>query len=99
MESGTADAAPLAVPAEEAGVSGPTPVGRVPVCGVVPVELAALEAGLAAGPPGRVAGAPGSAVGRTGPGAGLPGPVVAGVGAVPPELAVARWTLTAAPPE
>ncbi|MEU9875079.1 hypothetical protein [Streptomyces phaeochromogenes] len=104
MASGTADAALLAVPAvldvpAEVTASVPTPGGRVPVWGVVPVEPAALAAGLAAGPPGRVARAPGSVVGRTGPGAGLPGSVVAGVGAVPLELAAARWTLTAALPE
>ncbi|MFF3711109.1 hypothetical protein [Streptomyces phaeochromogenes] len=63
------------------------------------MEPAALSAELAAGAPGRVVRAPGSAVGRTGPGAGLPGPAVAGVPAVPLELVVARWTLTAAPPE
>ncbi|MDQ1028093.1 hypothetical protein QF035_005675 [Streptomyces umbrinus] len=105
--SGAAGAALLAVPAAaEVVASVPTPFGRVPVRGAVPAEPAALSAESAAGPPGRVPGARWSAVGRTGPAAGLPGPVVApaepvvaGVTAVPLELVVARWTLTAAPPE
>ncbi|QQM42344.1 hypothetical protein [Streptomyces liliifuscus] len=58
MTSGTAAAALLAVPAEEVAASPPTPLGRVPVSGAVPVELGALSAELAAGPPGRVARAP-----------------------------------------
>ena len=99
MASGTAGAVLLAVPAEEVAASVATPVGRVPVWGVVPGEpAAALSAGVADGPSGGVARAPGPAVGRTGPGAGSPGTVVAGEAAVPLEPAAARWTLTAAPP-
>jgi hypothetical protein len=84
--------APLAVLAAGRAASPPTPVVRVPAWDVVPVEAAGLGAGPTAGPPGRVAWAPWSVAGRTGPGAGLPGR-----GAVPVELGVARWTLTAAP--
>ena len=77
-----------------------------------PVETAASLEGAAAVPLGGVAGLllPRSAVGRAGPGAGLLGPVAApaesvvvvgaaGMGGLPPEPAVARWTLTAAPLE